>query len=88
MPTLSPSDVMDHPFLNVAEDTSAGYQTVATNDSAVLNAAVFVVDQFNLREDEDELYTLNRVVSSLSQVKLLFISRNGLFLCMKRCYLW
>ncbi|KAK8381965.1 hypothetical protein O3P69_015165 [Scylla paramamosain] len=67
MPTLSPSDVMDHPFLNVAEDTSAGYQTVATNDSAVLNAAVFVVDQFNLREDEDELFTLNRVVSSLSQ---------------------
>lgn len=68
MPTLSPSDVMDHPFLDVAEDTSAGYKSVATNDSSVLHVAVFVADQFNLREDEDELFTLNRVVSSLSQV--------------------
>ncbi|KAG0711296.1 Cystatin [Chionoecetes opilio] len=67
MPTLSPSDVMDHPFLDMAADTSAGYQRVARNDSAVLHAAVFVADQYNLREDEDELYTLNRVVSSVSQ---------------------
>lgn len=68
MPTLSPSDVMDHPFLDVAADTSAGYHSVATNDSLVHQAAIFVADQFNLRKDEDELFILSRVTSSLSQV--------------------
>lgn len=68
MPTLSHFDVIDHPFLDVAADTSAGYATVATNDSNVHHIALFVADQFNLREDEDELFTLSRVVSALSQV--------------------
>lgn len=67
MPTLSHFDVIDHPFLDVAADTSAGYATVATNDSNVHHIALFVADQFNLREDEDELFTLSRVVSALSQ---------------------
>lgn len=68
MPTLSTSNVMDHPFLDVAADTSVGYQSVAINNSAVHQAAVFVADQFNLQEDEDELFILSRVTSSLLQV--------------------
>lgn len=67
-PTLSPSNVMDHPFLDVASDTNAGYHTAATNDSVVHQAAIFVAEQFNLREDEDELFRLNRVTSSLLKV--------------------
>lgn len=67
MPRLSPSDVMDHPFLDVAADTSAGYHSVATNDSLVHQAAIFVANQFNLRKDEDELFILGRVTSSLLQ---------------------
>lgn len=74
MPTLSPSDVMDHPFLDVAADTSAGYHSVATNDSIVQQAAIFVANQFNLRKDEDELFVLGRVTSSLSQVILSFLT--------------
>lgn len=60
---------MDHPFLDMATDTSAGYHIVATNNSVVHQVAEFVVNQFNLREDEDELFVLGRVISSLSQVR-------------------
>lgn len=68
MPTLSSFDFMDHPFLDISQDTLAGYATMATNDSDVETVAAFVVDQFNLREDEDEFFIMTHIVSAHSQV--------------------
>lgn len=76
MPTLSAFDFMDHPFLDASQDTLAGYQVVSTNDSDVESVAAFVVDQFNLREDEDELYTMMQIASAHSQVSYTSTSWN------------
>lgn len=70
MPTLSSVDLMDHPFLNLPQGRTniPGAQPVALNDSKVHEAAAFVVEQYNLRGDEDELYVLTNVVSANMQV--------------------
>lgn len=68
LPTLISFDLMDHPFLDVSQDSSAGFRAIAKNDSNVQEAAAFVVDQYNLRGDEDELYVFTQVVSAHLQV--------------------
>lgn len=70
MPTLSSVDLMDHPFLNLPQGKTSipGTQHLAANDSRVHEAAAFVVEQYNLRGDEDELYVLTAVVSANLQV--------------------
>ncbi|XP_037786056.1 uncharacterized protein LOC119581949 isoform X1 [Penaeus monodon] len=69
MPTLSSVDLMDHPFLNLPQGNAniPGAQPLALNDSKVHEAAAFVVEQYNLRGDEDELYVLTDVVSANMQ---------------------
>ncbi|XP_042217810.1 uncharacterized protein LOC121863290 isoform X2 [Homarus americanus] len=67
MSNLNSFDFMDHPFLDVSQDTSAGFQSVAANDSNVQQAAAFVTEQYNLRADEDEVYTLTQVISAYQQ---------------------
>ncbi|XP_071547242.1 uncharacterized protein [Panulirus ornatus] len=64
LPTHISFDLMDHPFLDDSQDSIAGFRAVAKNDSVVQEAAAFIVDQYNLRGDEDELYAFTKVVSA------------------------
>lgn len=71
MPTLNAFDIMDHPFLNLPQGTqerTGDGNAVPANDARVQGIAAFVVDQYNLRGDEDELYVLTNVVSAHTQV--------------------
>ncbi|XP_069942203.1 uncharacterized protein [Cherax quadricarinatus] len=67
LPTHNSFDFTNHPFLNVTQDTHAGFQVVAKNDSNVQKTAAFVTEQYNLRGDEDELYTLTQIISAYQQ---------------------
>ncbi|XP_068226750.1 uncharacterized protein [Palaemon carinicauda] len=66
MPTLNQFHVMDHPFLN-SQGQSASGNPVPINDPKVREIAAFVLDQYNLRGDEDELYVLTNIVSAHTQ---------------------
>lgn len=66
MPTLNSFDIMDHPFLS-SQGSSVSGNPVPTNDPRVQEVAAFVLDQYNLRGDEDELYVLTNIVSAHTQ---------------------
>lgn len=69
-PALNSFDFMDHPFLNIpqgAQDLPGGGRSVPVDDPAVVELAAFVLSQYNLRSDEDELYVLTNVVSAHTQ---------------------
>ncbi|KAK7028035.1 hypothetical protein SK128_006390 [Halocaridina rubra] len=69
-PSLNSFDLMDHPFLNIpqgAQDIPGKGVSADVNDPAVQEAAAFVIGQYNLRNDEDELSVLTNVVSAHTQ---------------------
>lgn len=39
-----------------------------TNETSITDIARFIVHQYNLQSDEDELYKLSRIIRSYSQV--------------------
>lgn len=71
MPEISHFSTINHPFLDDRADAAAGYHRVAPNDSSLQSVAHFVVEQYNLQEDEDELYTFMHVISALSHVSII-----------------
>ena len=60
----------NQPFLALSHGKSGlqGGVKQPNNDPKVLEAAAFIVDQFNLQSDEDELYVLSHVISAYTQV--------------------
>ncbi|XP_076055509.1 uncharacterized protein LOC143033843 [Oratosquilla oratoria] len=63
-PHLSHFQEVDHPFLNGQGTPLSSAQQQGVSDPKVNEAASFVVDQYNLKEDDDNLYILKKVISA------------------------
>ncbi|RXG61060.1 Multicystatin [Armadillidium vulgare] len=70
-PFVSPYQPLHEPFF-VAETLVLGAPggpiEQPTNETSIVDVARFVVHQYNLQSDEDELYTLSRIIRSYSQL--------------------